>query len=261
MDGGTKDVAEDVGEADDDPGTGGTGGSGGSTGGSGGSTGGSGGSTGGSGGNTGGSGGNTGGSGGNTGGSGGNTGGSGGNTGGSGGNTGGSGGSSNVPSSWYCDDLYYNEGQYDACDCGCGAADPDCGGAGCIDASCDAPACDFCFNASGVEISCGSTGGSGGGTGWTCDPTFYDGYDGCDCGCGIPDPDCGWGSCETPGCYVTGCEYCWDANGSEIQCGGGSAGCTNTCNFAYDGECDDGGPGSSYDDCDYGTDCADCGPR
>ena len=26
-----------------------------------------------------------------------------------------------------------------------------------------------------------------------------------------------------------------------------------------DGECDDGGPGSDYDACDYGTDCTDCG--
>lgn len=37
--------------------------------------------------------------------------------------------------------------------------------------------------------------------------------------------------------------------------------CTNTCRFADDGECDDGGPGSLYDLCDYGTDCADCGSR
>ena len=28
-----------------------------------------------------------------------------------------------------------------------------------------------------------------------------------------------------------------------------------------DGDCDDGGPGSDYDECDYGTDCSDCGPR
>ena len=49
-------------------------------------------------------------------------------------------------------------------------------------------------------------------------------------------------------------------------------GCSNTCtgsvntprqdtNHESDGDCDDGGPGSQYDLCEYGTDCADCGPR
>ena len=33
------------------------------------------------------------------------------------------------------------------------------------------------------------------------------------------------------------------------------------CPHLNDGDCDDGGPGSDYDICDYGTDCSDCGPR
>lgn len=37
--------------------------------------------------------------------------------------------------------------------------------------------------------------------------------------------------------------------------------CDNTCPYAYDGTCDDGGTGSSYSLCDCGTDCADCGER
>jgi hypothetical protein len=37
--------------------------------------------------------------------------------------------------------------------------------------------------------------------------------------------------------------------------------CTNTCNFAGDGDCDDGGPGSEYSFCPLGSDCAVCGPR
>ncbi|MCB9203501.1 MAG: hypothetical protein H6603_00875 [Flavobacteriales bacterium] len=37
--------------------------------------------------------------------------------------------------------------------------------------------------------------------------------------------------------------------------------CDNTCSYAYDGTCDDGGQGSSYSLCDCGTDCADCGER
>lgn len=39
------------------------------------------------------------------------------------------------------------------------------------------------------------------------------------------------------------------------------AGCSNTCHFAFDGLCDDGGPGSDYSCCALGTDCADCGDR
>jgi hypothetical protein len=39
-------------------------------------------------------------------------------------------------------------------------------------------------------------------------------------------------------------------------------GCSNTCDYAFDGECDDGGSGSgSIVACSPGTDCADCGPR
>lgn len=45
------------------------------------------------------------------------------------------------------------------------------------------------------------------------------------------------------------------------ETGSGGGGCTNTCNSANDGDCDDGGPGSSYAVCALGTDCADCGAR
>ena len=37
--------------------------------------------------------------------------------------------------------------------------------------------------------------------------------------------------------------------------------CTDTCSFAGDGECDDGGEGSDFAICEYGTDCSDCGVR
>lgn len=37
--------------------------------------------------------------------------------------------------------------------------------------------------------------------------------------------------------------------------------CDNTCAYAYDGQCDDGGQNSLYSICDCGTDCADCGER
>ena len=39
-------------------------------------------------------------------------------------------------------------------------------------------------------------------------------------------------------------------------------GCLNTCNYAFDGDCDDGGSGSEYTQyCQLATDCHDCGPR
>jgi hypothetical protein len=40
-----------------------------------------------------------------------------------------------------------------------------------------------------------------------------------------------------------------------------TAGCSNTCPYYGDGECDDGGPGSLYSLCELGTDCMDCGSR
>lgn len=37
--------------------------------------------------------------------------------------------------------------------------------------------------------------------------------------------------------------------------------CENTCMYAFDGDCDDGGPGADFDLCSLGSDCADCGVR
>ena len=41
--------------------------------------------------------------------------------------------------------------------------------------------------------------------------------------------------------------------------------CSNSCpkapKFASDSFCDDGGPDATFDNCDLGTDCSDCGPR
>ncbi len=56
-----------------------------------------------------------------------------------------------------------------------------------------------------------------------------------------------------------------DADIEALEGGGGQSGgvgvCNDLCIFAFDGECDDGGPGSNYAVCDYGSDCGDCGPR
>lgn len=37
--------------------------------------------------------------------------------------------------------------------------------------------------------------------------------------------------------------------------------CLDSCRWASDGDCDDGGPGAESSACSWGTDCTDCGPR
>jgi hypothetical protein len=118
----------------------------------------------------------------------------------------------------------------------------------------------------------------------------------CDCGCQFNDSDCedrvagAWDG--TP--YENDCPAYWYADGHICDEGcqfmdpdcdapmepmtepmpsdyepmpepmpeeGGMPLCDDTCRFQSDGECDDGGPGSLYSLCDYGSDCTDCGPR
>ena len=52
--------------------------------------------------------------------------------------------------------------------------------------------------------------------GWTCLPAFYDAADGCDCGCGVIDPDCA-GDATVEACtYCSGSGSCGDPN--ELGC-------------------------------------------
>lgn len=76
---------------------------------------------------------------------------------------------------------------------------------------------------------------------------------------GLPAGGTGTGSAPTAGGGSP-------ATGSGGQAPGGTGGtlpvelCSEDCQWSDDGECDDGGDGGpAY--CDYGTDCADCGPR
>jgi hypothetical protein len=47
--------------------------------------------------------------------------------------------------------------------------------------------------------------------GWTCDPEVYGTDDGCDCGCGVVDPDC-------PDMTAAACEYCDGCLSSSEDC-------------------------------------------
>ena len=96
-----------------------------------------------------------------------------------------------VPAEWTCNDIFF--GTNDGCDCGCGAFDPDC-------TDSDIASCQFCSDTG----SCADRGGCPSNIdpfdnstcsgvsidGWECPALFFDNGDGCDCGCGIPDPDC-----------------------------------------------------------------------
>jgi V8-like Glu-specific endopeptidase len=89
-----------------------------------------------------------------------------------------------APLAWTCNPLYYGAG--DGCDCDCGVYDPDCNDPGqpvynCfLGQICDAEgACVLPWEETPLSPE-----------GWMCGPVHYDTGDGCDCECGIYDPDC-----------------------------------------------------------------------
>lgn len=51
----------------------------------------------------------------------------------------------------------------------------------------------------------GDDGGDDDSSGWTCDPKYKGTKDGCDCGCGAPDPDCNGRGCTGPDCQNSAC--------------------------------------------------------
>ena len=110
-----------------------------------------------------------------------------------------------LKANWTCDPQRYGSG--DGCDCGCGAPDPDCAGDGCSDYGCRAAACKLCTDsdyATDKLVGCTPS------ASWTCDKSHYASNDGCDCGCGISDPDCGASTngCADPSCQQDKCDYC-----------------------------------------------------
>jgi hypothetical protein len=105
-----------------------------------------------------------------------------------------------------CSPAHYGDG---LCDCGCGAADPDCAAdEGCLDRGCVAPGCDVCHDGN-LLAACRA---------WTCDVGAFGSDDGCDCSCGARDPDCGIGGCEELGCSDAACETCHDPFGRAVPC-------------------------------------------
>jgi hypothetical protein len=103
----------------------------------------------------------------------------------------------------FCDPAHYANG--DGCDCGCGGIDPDCDPGSCAEPGCSAEVCDRCTDENGHPTGCAPPE-------WTavCPPQNYGTGDGCDCGCGIDDPDCGSGGSNDPSDPQDDCDVCHD---------------------------------------------------
>jgi len=135
--------------------------------------------------------------------------------------------------------------------------------AGRIDAGCTPSCVGLECGPDGCGGTCGTcaTGACVGGA-CTCTPDCVGrtcGDDGCGGTCGT----CTTGTCVGGTCSCT--PNCTGRTCGDDGCGGscGTCGslCTDSCTYAYDFECDDGGPFSDWSLCPLGSDCFDCGPR
>jgi hypothetical protein len=154
---------------------------------------------------------------------------------------------STVAAGWTCGMASYDDGTF--CDCGCGAADPDCDEAGAVLFGCGAQ--EVCDNGSCVSAIPAE---------WTCAKEVF-GYGGvCDCGCGAVDPDCTLEDAAVNGCAAgqrcgaTGvCEDCFPSCAGK-QCG--SDGCGGVC-----GDCSEAPPTNGPLACVNFQCVADCLPE
>ncbi len=144
-----------------------------------------------------------------------------------------------VPDAWSCDPSYY--GAADPCDCECGAPDPDCADPSSYVAGCESQeVCD-------LQGHCASKVPAG----WTCSPLSYAAVDGCDCECGVLDPDCAfedmpiigcaWGeTCSPQGTCAACVPDCAGKSCGDDGCGGTCGACTSEPNTAcHQGQCVD----------------------
>ena len=135
-----------------------------------------------------------------------------------------------VPDAWTCDGNYYAAG--DACDCSCGAYDPDCKDPTTVIAGCQSlETCD----GSGTCVSSIPAA-------WTCAASLYNALDACDCACGAYDPDCKVASLPVHGC----------GGGESCAPDGSCAACVPVCTGKT---CGDDGCGGSCGACGAKTVC------
>lgn len=68
-------------------------------------------------------------------------------------------------------------------------------------------------------------------------------------------------SCQIKGCLDVCTSHSCDACIEYAHCVLCEDVCKDSCEYSKDGQCDDGGEGSEYNECKFGTDCFDCGMR
>lgn len=111
-----------------------------------------------------------------------------------------------------------------------------------------------CVDGAGADSVDGGVADSGPAeTGWSCDPAWQGGADGCDCGCGAVDPDCVGGGCAEMGCRAPDCRYCW-VDGRRVDCGEEPPQCLQDADCGPGRSCD--GQGRCQDEAGP-VDCAD----
>lgn len=147
-----------------------------------------------------------------------------------------------------------------------GEVDVDCGGEcpGCDDGTACTMGVD-CLSGrceGGICTSCSDGAQSGAETGVDCGGGVCRGCPGgevCTTNDDCASRVCTAGVCEGAATYYRE-DFETDDGGWTVPMGGTTL-CTETCTYADDGACDDGGPGSAFSLCALGTDCTDCGPR
>jgi hypothetical protein len=168
---------------------------------------------------------------------------------------------------WTCPRGNYGTG--DGCDCGCGQPDPDCAGNGCKSGRCFDDACFTCHDEEGKPYPCAAAE-----AGWDddaqdtagpqpslCSGSRFGADDGCDCGCGGSDPDCGDEGCSELGCNDDdACDRTTDLNGRPIGFAPDDARLAwlnNNCDLASYGTGDgcDCGCGEPDPDCEANESC------
>ncbi len=173
-----------------------------------------------------------------------------------------------IPEAWTCDPAWYGVGG--VCDCGCGAPDPDC-----TDPSAPLAGC-AAFETCNAAGACVSTVPKA----WTCGAGTYGAHDGCNCGCGAPDPDCADTTASLIGCApgVTSCNADGTCATCTPDCTGkqcGSDGCSGLCGVCADATLSTCSQGTCVDPCfptalkctvavcgdnGCGGSCGDCAP-
>ncbi len=98
-----------------------------------------------------------------------------------------------APAAWACPLSEYAGGAGNGCDCNCGAHDPDCDLPGEV---VQGPGCEVGAVCTAADV-CPPLA-------WDCLEITYGSDDGCDCGCGVLDPDC------MGDATVGACDYCDD---------------------------------------------------